>query len=206
MSLRDHASPAAEGREVVREDDHDGIRVYDNPTPGWWSFLFFATFIFSVLYFLYYHVSDQSTSVAQDYEASLAADLKTRFAEIGDLKPDRPTLLRFMVDETWKKVGASVFKTNCVSCHGTEANGLVGPNLTDQVYKNVRVLEDLPRVIAGGAGNGAMPGWKTRLHPNEIVLVASYVASLRGKDLAGPRGPEGEVIPPWPPAPPPPIK
>ena len=185
-------------------EEHDGIRVDDNPPPGWWSFLFLATFIFGVLYFLYYHVSDQSTSVAQDYEASLAADLKTRFAEIGDLKPDRSTLLRFMVDEAWKKVGASVFKTHCVSCHGAEANGLVGPNLTDEVYKNVRVLEDLPRVIAGGAANGAMPGWKNRLHPNEIVLVASYVASLRGKNLAGPRGLEGEVIPPWPPAPPPP--
>jgi cytochrome c oxidase cbb3-type subunit 3 len=43
-----------------------------------------------------------------------------------------------------------------------------------------------------------MPAWKTRLHPNEIVLVAAYVASLRGKNLPGPRGPEGEKIPPWP--------
>ena len=42
-----------------------------------------------------------------------------------------------------------------------------------------------------------MPAWKTRLHPNEVVLMAAYVAGLRGKNLKG-RPPEGEKIDPWP--------
>ena len=46
-----------------------------------------------------------------------------------------------------------------------------------------------------------MPAWRNRLHPNEIVLVSAYVANMRGKNLPGPRGAEGEVIPPWPDAP-----
>ena len=189
---------AANDKDVVRDHEYDGIQEYDNPTPGWWNFIFFATFVFSIWYFLYYHASSISTSVAQGFENDVTDDLKKRFSTIGDLKPDEPTLIKYMANAEWKAVGASVFKTNCVSCHGSDAAGQVGPNLTDDNWKNVQQLADIPKVIANGAAAGAMPAWKTRLHPNEVVLVAAYVASLRGKNLPGPRGPEGAKIPPWP--------
>jgi cytochrome c oxidase cbb3-type subunit 3 len=123
---------------------------------------------------MYHHASTISTSVAQGYEVDVSDDLKKRFSTIGDLKPDQPTLLKYMVNEEWKLVGASVFKANCVSCHGANAAGQIGPNLTDEYWKNVKEI------------------------PNEIVLVAAYVASLRGQNLPGPRGQEGDLIPPWP--------
>ena len=75
----------------------------------------------------------------------------------------------------------------------------MGPNLTDNYYKNVHKVEDIVRVIAQGAGNGAMPAWGTRLLPNEIVLVSAYVASLRDSgEHEGGKLPEGSEIPPWP--------
>ena len=185
-------------RDLLREHEYDGIQEYDNPTPGWWNLIFLGTFLFSLWYVLYNHASTISLSVAQGYETDVSDDLKKRFSTIGDLTPDEPTLLKFMANEEWKLVGASVFKAQCVSCHGANAAGQIGPNLTDDYYKNVQQLADIPKVIAGGAAAGAMPAWKTRLHPNEIVLVAAYVASLRGKNLPGPRGQEGDRIPPWP--------
>jgi len=185
-------------RDVLQEHEFDGIQEYDNPTPGWWYLIFFATFVFSIWYFLYYHMSTISTPVAVEYQDATADDMKKRFAEIGDLKPDAATVVRFMNEPGWLQFGASIFKTNCVSCHAANGQGQVGPNLTDDAYKNVTKIDDIPQVIANGAANGAMPAWKTRMHPNEVVLVASYVASLRGKNLPGPRGAEGTVIPPWP--------
>jgi len=185
-------------RDLLREHEYDGIQEYDNPTPGLWNLIFLATFLFAAWYILYHHASTISTSVAQGYEIDVSDDLKKRFSTIGDLKPDQPTLLKYMTNEEWKLVGASVFKANCVSCHGPNAAGQIGPNLTDDYWKNVKELTDIPKIITGGAAAGAMPAWKTRLHPNEIVLVAAYVASLRGQNLAGPRGQEGELIPPWP--------
>ena len=86
----------------------------------------------------------------------------------------------------------------CAQCHGPDASGLTGPNMTDDHYKNIKKITDIPQVIANGAANAAMPAWKNQLHPNEIVLTAAYIASLRGKNLPGPRGPEGDPIPPWP--------
>jgi len=74
--------------------------------------------------------------------------------------------------------------------------------MTDDYYKNIKRLGDIPKVIQDGAANGAMPAWKNRLHPNEIVMVAAYVASLRGQNKPGPRAAEGSVIDPWPEAPP----
>ena len=189
---------AESNRDLLREHEYDGIQEYDNPTPGWWNLIFLGTFLFAIWYLLYHHASTIATSVAQDYETDVSDDLRKRFSAIGDLKPNEPTLLKFMVNDEWKLVGASVFKANCVSCHGPNAAGQIGPNLTDDYYKNVRQIEDIPKVIANGAAAGAMPAWKTRLHPNEIVLVAAYVASLRGQNLPSPRGHEGERIPPWP--------
>ncbi|HEY5282668.1 MAG TPA: cbb3-type cytochrome c oxidase N-terminal domain-containing protein [Polyangia bacterium] len=185
-------------RDLLREHEYDGIQEYDNPTPGWWNLIFLGSFLFAIWYILYHHASTISLSVAQDYETDVSDDLKKRFSAIGDLKPDEPTLLKFMANDEWKLVGASVFKAQCVSCHGANAAGQIGPNLTDDYYKNVQQLTDIPKIISGGAAAGAMPAWKTRLHPNEIVLVAAYVASLRGKNLPGPRGQEGERIAPWP--------
>lgn len=184
--------------DLLRDHEYDGIREYDNPTPRWWSAIFFGTFLFSIWYFLFFHTSTMSTSVETGYQEAVSADVKKRFAEIGELTADEETMLRLLASKDSLTVGATVFKTHCVSCHGPEGAGLVGPNLTDDYYKNVRSIADIAAVVENGAANGAMPAWKNRLHPNEVVLVATYAASLRGKDLPSSRGAEGESIPPWP--------
>jgi cytochrome c oxidase cbb3-type subunit 3 len=132
------------------------------------------------------------------YEDSMADNLKLQFKDLGDLQVDEPTVLKYMQETEWLAMGASVFKTNCKSCHGADGSGLVGPNLTDDKYKSVKQLSDVAHVIENGAANGSMPAWKNRLHPNEVVMVAAYVANMRGQNLTGPRGAEGPVIPPWP--------
>lgn len=179
------------------EHEYDGIREYDNPMPGWWVWMFVFTIIFAVLYGIYYHSDVPGRDLITDYEMAVGEDLKARFAEMGDLKSDTASILQYAKKSDYVSAGMSIFKGNCVSCHGPNAEGLVGPNLTDDAWKNVKELSDIPRVIRDGANNGAMPAWKTRMHPNEVVLVAAYVATLRGKNLSGPRPPEGVVIPAW---------
>jgi cytochrome c oxidase cbb3-type subunit 3 len=129
----------------------------------------------------------------------LAANLELQFKEIGNLTVDRATLIEYVYKDKWLKVGKVVFKKNCVSCHGKEGQGLVGPNLRDEQYKNVTDIGDILTVLEKGANAGAMPAWKNRLSDNELLLVSSYVASLRGSGtVGGERAPEGRDIPPWP--------
>lgn len=184
-------------QDRLLEHEYDGIREYDNPTPSWWHLIFIGSIIFSFFYFAFYEWSPLAPNMYERHAAAEARVLKAQFAEIGELEPDQATILEMMGEQKWMTVAASIFQGNCVSCHGANAQGIVGPNLTDDAYKNVTQITDIYDVIANGAANGAMPAWKNRLHPNEMVLLASYVASLRGTNAPG-RGPEGEKIAPWP--------
>lgn len=185
--------------EVPKTDHaYDGIEEYDNPLPGWWKWLFIISIVFSPFYWVYYHSGTTGRSIEDTYSVALAENTRLQFEEIGDLQLDEATLVRFMAKENWVKVGESVFRANCVSCHGREGEGKVGPNLTDEFYKNVTQLADIAKVVSNGAGNGAMPKWSNRLHINEVVLVAAYVANLRGTNVDGGRASEGLEISPWP--------
>lgn len=185
------------GDEVLTGHSYDGIQEYDNPTPRWWELLFVATIVFAPIYAVWFHAPAQGRTLADRFQASLADNMRLQFGEIGDLTPDATTIVKYMKDPKWLEVGVSTFKTNCVSCHGPEGIGISGPNLTDDHYLNVKSIEDIAKVIRDGAKNGAMPAWGNRLHPNEVVLAAAYVASLRGKNLKSARLPEGVVIAPW---------
>jgi cytochrome c oxidase cbb3-type subunit 3 len=185
--------------DPLTDHEYDGIREYDNPTPGWWSMLFFLSFVFSVLYILFFHVG-VGASVHEGYESASARLMTMKFGEIGDLEPNAQTILKYMNEPDWLAVGKSVFASKCATCHGSDAAGSAAPNLTDDLYVHVRKVEDIARVVTNGANNGNMPGWQGTLHINEIVLVSSYVASLRGENLptSGWNGDAGQAIPPWP--------
>jgi cytochrome c oxidase cbb3-type subunit 3 len=175
---------------------YDGIEEYDNPLPGWWKFLFWVSIIFAPFYVFYFHAAE-SRSIHAQFERERNGIFEARFALIGDLTPDRETILEYKDKADWLAFGKGVYNANCVGCHGAAGEGKVGPNLTDAYWKNVSSIEDIATVIADGAGNGAMPAWGNRgWHPNQIVLAAAYVASLRDQPVDG-KAPEGREIPEW---------
>ena len=177
---------------------YDGIEEFDNPLPGWWKWMFVGSCVFSVFYAMYFHMGAPGRTVEAQYERALAENTRLRFAEIGQLAADNQTIAAYMQKPSWLKVGQVVFKTHCISCHGRKGEGKIGPNLTDDYYKNLKDLEGIARVLNKGAANNAMPAWENRLDPNEIVLAAAYVASLRGANEPDGKPPEGSIIPPWP--------
>ncbi len=185
-------------RDHLLDHEYDGIHEFDNPCPGWWQWIFAGCVVFSLGYYFFFQFSPIAWTNEDEYRAAVAANVRVQFAQIGDLTPDEPTLLTYMHKPEWLTVGESVFKSQCASCHGADASGMVGPNLTDGLYKNVRSLTDIAAVVSNGASNGAMPAWRTRLHPNEVVLVSAFVASLRGQDRPGVRLNGEQEIPPWP--------
>ena len=177
---------------------YDGIREYDNPLPGWWKWLFVLTVVVSPFYLLYFHVGGPNRSVHEQFAAALDANQKKKYADIGDLTPDAATLVKYMKDPEWNEVGKSIYKMNCVSCHGAEGGGVIGPNLCDENYKHIKKVEDIVKVINEGVAGGAMPAWATRIpNKNDIVMVSAYVASLRGTSPANPKGPDGSPIAAW---------
>lgn len=201
MSDHSETNPESYGLATGEITDHvyDGIQEFDNPLPGWWTALFYITILYSIGYGFISFARPEWTDVNLGYEDAKKALNERLFAQIGDLEPDHETLTRFMSnpeDAKWLEIGRSIFEVNCISCHGKNGEGVSGPNLTDDSYKNVVALVDIPKVVAEGAAKGQMPAWGNRLGKNEIVLVSAYVANLRGTNAAG-KAPEGEVIPAW---------
>ncbi|QDT62998.1 cbb3-type cytochrome c oxidase N-terminal domain-containing protein [Calycomorphotria hydatis] len=187
-------SEAPIDQAALTDHEYDGIREYDNPLPAWWSWLFVGSIVFSAIYWVYYEGGMPGRDVYSAYDQAVADNLRLQFAEIGELQPDRETLLKYLNDDKWLKVGQTVYAANCVSCHGAGAGGIVGPNLTDERWKHVQNIEDIAQVLIKGAQGGAMPAWQNRLHPNEIVLTAAYIASLKGSNPPNAKGAEGNFV------------
>lgn len=184
---------------LIQGHEYDGIKEFDNPTPGWWHLIFLGSIIFSAFYFVMSFGSPFYVGPLQRLAAQEAAEYERMFAGIGTLENDPATLLSLMDNEKWRAIAAGTFRGNCVSCHGPAGGGSVGPNLCDDSYKNIRQVTDIQGVISQGAANGAMPAWGARFSSNEIILLSAYVASLRGTNPGSTaRGAEGEVIAPWP--------
>lgn len=155
------SEPTPSLQDQLLDHAYDGIREYDNPLPGWWVMLFVLTVVFSAFYVAYYFTPIEARSIQAAYATELAADDLKQLAAIGqDLSANEDALVEYMGNPKFVGMGRAIFQANCKSCHGAEGQGLVGPNLTDDYYKNVKMLGDIPDVIANGANNGAMPSWK----------------------------------------------
>ncbi|NND95893.1 MAG: c-type cytochrome [Pirellulaceae bacterium] len=186
-------------RNHVTDLRHDeDIREFDNPIPAWWKGIFAATVVFSFFYLAFYHGDAEGRSDAERYSVAAANNARLQFAEIGVLVADEPTLVKYANDKNWLAVGKGVFQANCAACHARDGGGKIGPNLTDEQYKNVTKITDIYKVINNGAAAGAMPAWKNRLDQNELVLVSAYAASLRGTSPAVAKSGEGREISAWP--------
>lgn len=192
------SNTSASKNEAALGHAYDGIREYDNPLPGWWKWLFVITVVISPVYLMYFHVGAEGRSLEAQYRAALDANMRKKYKDLGDLNPNAQTLFTYANDPEWVVVGESIFKTNCVSCHGADGGGLVGPNLCDENFKHIKGIADIYKVINEGVAGGAMPAWGTRIgNKNDLIMVSAYVASLRGSNPGKPKGPDGSPIPPW---------
>jgi len=195
--MTDHApTPGGTDEAPLTSHLYDGIMEYDNPIPGWWSIIWFGTIVFSICYAVVYHMSPMVLSPQERWSAQKFAALERKYASISEIPLSDEKMLMLMNDPEWHATGASLYR-RCVLCHGENGEGFVGPNMTDDSYKNIKKLTDFFDVIKNGAGGGTMPA-QTNLSDSQITVVAAYTASLRGKNLESPRPAEGEVIPPWP--------
>jgi len=196
MSRSDSIQSNVTGQANVTGHIYDGIEEYDNPMPGWWTWIFAGSIAFAAVYFLFVMLAGGQLSPLGFYDRELTADAQRQFAQLGDIKSDPASILKMSKDEKLVRVASAIFAGNCAACHGVDGGGITGPNLTDNYYLHVKEIGDIADVIRKGRNNGAMPAWENRLDPRQVALLASYVASLRGTNHPG-REPQGNVIPPW---------
>ena len=138
-----------DGERVIHEVD--GIMECDNRLPRWWLYTLFGSVIFSAFYWLGYHsfgVID-STQVAFDKakEAKAEADAQ-KLKTLGEVTNE--SLLLMSKNEAITMSGRATFVANCVTCHGENAQGNVGPNLTDSYWLHGGKPTNIYRTVHDG--------------------------------------------------------
>ncbi|MEM8664976.1 MAG: cytochrome-c oxidase, cbb3-type subunit III [Pseudomonadota bacterium] len=183
----------------------DGIKELNNPLPRWWLIIFYATIVWSLVYWVLYPaipllsqatpgiLGYSSRQAVQDDIDAVAEGRTSLNEQIASLSFDEirndPTLFDYAV-----RSGSSAFKIACVQCHGAGAAGsqeLGYPNLNDDAWLWGGTPDQLYHTISHGirndvdeqARNSVMPAYGTLglLNRGEISDVADYVLSLSGQ-------------------------
>jgi cytochrome c oxidase cbb3-type subunit III len=184
--------PLEKEEEITLEHDFDGIKELDNRIPPWFTYLFYLTIIFAAWYMIDYHVLGTSKLSAEEYEEemAIAAAHKEALIKSGVFITEETVTL--LMDTETLNAGRMIYNNNCVTCHGPEGGGMVGPNLTDNYWIHGGSIQDVFRIIKYGVPEKGMIPWQQQLNPKQIQDVSNYVVSLRGTNPSNAKQPEGE--------------
>ncbi|MBK8906840.1 MAG: cytochrome-c oxidase, cbb3-type subunit III [Rhodospirillales bacterium] len=191
----------------------DGIRELNNPLPKWWLYVFYATILFSIVWFILFPAWPSLSGYTQGVlgyssRERLNAELEEvrqsrsfwmdRFEQssVEDIAKD-PELLNFAMAG-----GRVIFGDNCAPCHGSGGAGAPGyPILADDEWMWGGSLDAIHQTITYGVRNehadtrySEMPafGADEILEPAQIDAVADYVLSISGQGEAA--GGDGETV------------
>lgn len=180
-------------KDKLLAHEYDGIRELDNHMPVWWLWLFYFTIAFAVVYLVYYEVTGWGPDQYDEYKAEVAA------AEAKYGKPDQDEAVAFdwavLTEPDALEAGKKLFHSSnqlCFTCHGDNAQGLVGPNLTDDYWLHGCGIENIAASIRHGyPEKGMLPyGSGNKLSNEQVQQLASYVISLHGTEPADAKAPD----------------
>ncbi|QLE85586.1 MULTISPECIES: cytochrome-c oxidase, cbb3-type subunit III [Shewanella] len=187
----------------------DGIEEINNPLPKWWSYMFYVTIVFGVVYLALYPGlgnfqgllgwTSSNQSIRNLEESKLAVEtaakegrwvqydqeVKSADEKFGPIfKAYAETPLEELVNnEEALKVGGRLFLQNCAQCHGSDARGSTGfPNLTDGDWLYGGELETIKASIMNGRHGMMPPKGGLPIEDSEIKGLTEYVLKLSGRD------------------------
>jgi cytochrome c oxidase cbb3-type subunit 3 len=193
-----NASVEIEKEEAILTDhDYDGIQELDNSLPPWWKYGFYFTIIWSICYLGYFHVTKTGPLSDGEYKNQMAeaeiqmAEYRKKAANLVD-----ETTVVLLTDGGDLAKGKAIFESQCVTCHGPNGEGKVGPNMTDKYWKHGGDIKDLFKTVKLGVSGTGMKSWKSDLSPIAMAQVTSYILTLQGTNPAGAKAPEGALYEP----------
>jgi cytochrome c oxidase cbb3-type subunit 3 len=186
-------------RDELLDHEADGIREFDNALPRWWLYGFYFTIAFAAFYLVNYHVLPRPligrAGMVAEYEAEVEAASRAAAARPHAAK--NGVALVALSDPASLEKGRAIFEgtqNTCFSCHRNDLGGLVGPNLTDDLWLHGCSIQDLVNGITTGyPTKGMLPfGVGKPLTDEQVLQVASYVLSKRGSSPPAPKPPDAE--------------
>lgn len=181
-------------KDVQLDHDYDGIKELDNALPPWWLYGFYLTILFAGIYLYRYHVSKSAPLQVQELNNEfVTAKLEAEeYAKTHPKKVDENSI-EYAANIELISAGKTLFGQKCVACHGSDGQGLQGPNLTDDYWKHGGSIKDIFKTIKNGVPNMGMIAWGQELTPNQIETLSNYIKSIKGSKPINPKAPEGDL-------------
>lgn len=185
----------------------DGIKELNTPLPRWWLYIWYATMVWSVVYWVLMPAWPGLPGAygatpgvrGQSERLNVAADMDKLHAErnenakqllsasLDEIKGD-PELLQFAM-----AMGESAFGDNCSTCHGAGGRGAKGyPVLADDVWLWGGTMDDIQFTLTHGIRSTSdetrynmMPvygGEMGFMSDEEISDLTQYVLDLSGRE------------------------
>lgn len=184
-----HHPGGAETTDTTGHVWDETLEEYNNPLPKWWSWLFYLTVVFALVYAALYPALGRFpgvfgwTSVGEHKKEVEAVDAQVKPLFDKYLKMD---LVAVAADRDAMEMGGRLFQTYCIQCHGATGQGSRDkgfPNLTDKDWQWGGTPEAIVETISNGRV-GMMPPYGG--NPDAVggeagaKDVANYVRSLSG--------------------------
>jgi cytochrome c oxidase cbb3-type subunit 3 len=184
----------------------DGIRELNNPLPRWWLWVFYATIVFSLIYWVLMPAWPALPGMqghtrgirGQSDRVEVAADIAAMRTERAELSRKlagadaRAIRADHELSQLALALGESAFGDNCATCHGAGGRGAKGyPQLADDVWLWGGTLAEIEYTIRHGVRSGAegahtndMPafGRDQFLTREQIADLVEHVTFLSGRD------------------------
>ncbi|MGH9668457.1 MAG: c-type cytochrome [Bryobacteraceae bacterium] len=84
------------------------------------------------------------------------------------------------------EVGRGMFRIYCAACHGIQARGGRGPDLTRGVYNSGDQDSDLFRTISQGIAGTEMGSFADALQPDNIWRIVAFIRSVSNSGVGAP--------------------
>jgi len=169
---------------------YDGIEEFDNSAPPIFNYILYGTFIFAVVYLTYFHIlggpsqREEFETNMVEAEAKRQAYLATQTSQVDE------NTITLNLEQATLAAGKELYVGNCAACHGTNGEGGIGTNFTDNAWLHGCSIQDVFKSVKYGWPAAGMKAWEAELTPREMAQVSNYVLSLQGTEL--PAGIEGK--------------
>ena len=156
--------------------DFDGIKYrIETKSPAVFRALFTVLIVWAVSFMAYYLFSGWSSQEEfarkkQSKQESLAKQPQGGEAPAAGAHKEGKR-------EEYVAMGKKEFAARCVACHGADAKGGIGPDLTRKEFKYGKSEQAIAETIAEGRPGG-MPPFKNDLSHEKIEGLVKYILSL----------------------------
>ena len=155
--------------------DFDGIRYrIETKSPTVFRVLLTVLVIWGVCFMAYYLFGGWSS------EGEFARKKQAKLELLAKQPPGGAPVAGSLKEgnrEDYRALGKKEFAERCASCHGTDARGGIGPDLTRKEYKYGRTETALTETISKGRPGG-MPAFGNDLSHEKVEGLVQYILSL----------------------------